>query len=156
MASPRAKCLQGLLLSKLNEVHMHPKNTIRGDHRANPPTTNNPQPPTTKPTQLTPPPQRARAIQAAQRRLEGVIRSNPRFRDGRVRVFGSALSELGTARCGWVGVGVCGWEGGWFVSSSLSSIHSGAFFLSRKDVHTHYVPIPTPPPHTIGRTWTTA
>lgn len=63
--------------------------------------------------QLTPPPERAYAIQAAQRRLEGVLRRNPRFRDGRVHVFGSALSELGTARCVFLCVffGGSGWVG---------------------------------------------
>lgn len=114
MGSPRAKCLQGLLLSKLNEVRMHAF-SIRGiipsaesQWGGTIDRTNRPPSPPTPPKQLTPPPQRAWAIQAAQRRLEGVIRANPRFRDGRVRVFGSALSELGTARC----VGGCMYLGG--------------------------------------------
>lgn len=38
------------------------------------------------------------AIQAAQHRLATILCRNRRFRDGRVHVFGSALSELGTAR----------------------------------------------------------
>jgi hypothetical protein len=89
-----------LIHTPLIHTHIHIIHTHTHTHTFSPPSTH-----THTHTQLAPPPERSLAIRAAQKRLNAVLCRNRRFREGQVHIFGSAFSELGTARC--VGVWVC-------------------------------------------------